>query len=667
MGERYSIIYRPEHMFYADGAPVVAAASALLEDSLTRSVLVQVKFENISDKTVKSLKLEITPLDTAGHAAWDKVEYQYMDLAAKRDDCFGQKAAVIMPDNRVRSFTLAVSEVIFSDNSSWDGSGSEWVKIGCPRLLSEAYGDDELSEQFAIRYGADCKYLPEEQRDLWYCTCGAINSAAEPKCHSCRRVFAALKDVNLSSLRSECAQRVESEKIEEEEVQEEQHIKLGKYKKLIFILVPVIAVLILIAATVPGFIARKNDYNYAVQLLESQEFDRAQEAFEAMGSYSDCREQAEKNVPYRKAMYIMSCAEKSDIKGLELLNMRRSQIPEGDSVSVALYRAAESTFGELGNYKDSAVQKEKAQAAVSSYYDAKLNEAYDAAAALLDEKKYCEARDAFLALDSYSDSADMARECMYMRAVALYEVTAKYSMRGICADISSETGVKSVIYIPETVFSKLGKSVSSDLRDVLHEDGVEINIKEVPESGFAPICDCVSQLFSGLGDYKDSAEYIEKAEEAGDFSRPFYEYCSSGQLPAAYLWLSEYDGEIKDRDWWVTVLENYIPYCGAWEFYSGDPTLIPFTVGIDARCTGFTSGVVIDGDEIKLRINLNGDTDYPIDIPVSENPAKFSVCPDGACTYIAALGSNGRLNYSKYLNSAAKPLPQSSCEYSKLG
>ncbi len=44
MAERYTKLYTLESALYAEGAPVIIAAGALLDDSVTRRTLVQLKF-----------------------------------------------------------------------------------------------------------------------------------------------------------------------------------------------------------------------------------------------------------------------------------------------------------------------------------------------------------------------------------------------------------------------------------------------------------------------------------------------------------------------------------------------------------------------------------------------------------------------------------------------
>lgn len=665
MAERYNRIYELGGARYADGAPVFLCAGALLEDKLSRSTLVQLKLKNISERTVIAVKVAVTPLSPDGEEL-GRVEYLYKNLKAKRDQDFGQKTAIVIHDSKAVSFIPTVVQVVFDDESSWEGEDSLWTEIKAPRTLLDAFGDDELSTQFAIRYGDDCTFLPQDDRGLWFCACGLINREDESKCHGCRRVYSALKAVNFTSLRSESKQRQETEKQLEDEDRAEQGERRKKMLKLSLVLVPVLICLIFVMATVPKYMSQKRDYATACALLETGEFDRAAAAFATLGSYADSEEQIKYNIPYEKARFVLDCARSGDTAGLLLLDMKRSELAEDETVSVALYKQADIMFGALGDYKDSQTRREEAQAAVKVHYDSLISAEYDAAAALLEARSFLAARDAFIALGNYKDSSELAADAPYRRACLILELAEKYSMRGVYSSISRKSGVDSVFYVTPDAFAELGSTVSADIREIFRSDGVEIKIESVPESGFVPLCSDIEALFTELGSYKDSAERAARAAAAGDFTRPFYELCANGQLYEAYLWLNAYPDEFPSREDWKNVLETYGPYCGTWELKAGDPTLIPMTIGIPAQCSFFTSSVIIKDYVISLRIFVNGSTDYPIELPLAAEGGRFSINLDGANTYIAALSNTGSFNYSKY-SSYALSSQTNSCEYAKIG
>lgn len=664
MADRYAKKYALPERLYADGAPVIIESGALLYDNAAKRHLVQLNFLCLAEKPVAFLRVLITPTGAQGDALGEGVTYLYSDLNAKRDDEFGRKAAIVIPDVSPEGFRVFVQEVGYADDSAWDGTGAAWTPMKTAQKLAEALGDEELARQYRIRYGSDCVLLPCGERGLWTCTCGAMNRDSEEKCHRCRRVYAALKNVNVGSLRSESAQRVEVERREADEEQTEKKAARKRFVIALAVLVPLIAAAIAAVLTVPRYMQEKEDYAAAQSLLAAGYYDEAEAAFDALGDYADSAEMAAKAVPYARAEYLFDCAVRDDVGGLLDIGLKRSDVAEGETVSVALYREAAARFAALGDYKDSRERAESAQKAVDEYFDAQKRAEYDAATALLDEGSFLAARDAFTALGDYADSAAMATESMYRRASALVEYVEKYFTEGIYAAFSTVTGEKSAVYIPQSVFSTYGNDISSDLRDILRGDGVEVTIADAPGEGAKPICQAVADELADLGDYADTAALTERALIAGDYTRPFYAKCAEGDIIGAYQWLSAYTGEFDMREQWLALLELYAPYCGQWELYSGDLTLIAQTSGLSHKCSAFTSKVVIADDHASLVIYPAGGEEYPIELKAALGNVGFALSTDETTTYYAIISNFGRLTYTRYSSLSAQAGNQS-VEYSK--
>lgn len=661
MVDRYKKKFALPGMLYADTAPVIIAGGVLLEDSSTNKLLLQLKFKSISEKTIKSLRVKIIPFSESKEKL-SPLEYNYASLEAKRDSEFGQKSAIVMLDESAASFDVIVLEVIFADDSRWDGTGTDWLKLSAMRKLEDALGDAEAANQYAIRYGNDCLYFPEEQRDLWYCACGAINRKGEEKCHSCRRVFSALKNVNFAALKSDSAQRVEVEKIEDEEERAKKSAKRKKILISLLISVPLVIIIVAAVITAQRSAQLQKNYDLAMALLGNGRYDDAATVFAELGDYNNSTEIAEKEVPYEKAMNVIDCAEREDTAGLALVGLKRSDIAEDEPISITLYREAIPLFEALDGYKDSAAQAANAQKQIDDYFAALKEDAYNAAKELYDSGSYLAARDAFTAMGDYSDCKELAQRAMYDRAVKLYELTENYYMLGVYARLSDTAGEKSVIYIPQDVYAGLGSSLLEDIRSALNTDGVEVNIKDVPEEGYTPICEAVSQEFKKLGSYKDSAEMAQKALDNADFTRPFYELCANGDLQSAYEWLENYNEELENKDAYFALLTKYIPYCATWNFYSGDSTLIGQSVGLDSKCDSIVSKVCISEGKITLVLYPNGDEMHPIELNAETNGFIYSF--DSSTSYYSCISNIGHLTYTKY-NSYNVQIGNQSVEYRK--
>ena len=391
MSERYARLFSLPEDLYSVGAPVVIAAGALLKDNQTGKVLAQLKIQNINDKAIKAATVSIAPLDTIGKPLGEAVSYQYLDLNAGRDAEFGQKTPIAFPDASTRAFNVSVSEVIFSDNTVWTASDMPWKPLSAPVSLERAFDDKELVTQYQIKYGEDCKCIFRREKDLWRCACGALNHENERFCHKCRKEAAVLAAVDLDELKAGKDKRLETARQKAAEEKTAAEAKAKKIKKLAMIAVPIAIIAIIMGVLISENIQKNTTYNSALSFLEAGEYSRAIAIFEGLGDYKDSPAQIEKAERQREEAayqsYISFLLGQIDLvshsdNGEDLFDYidkeefnnfihsdatSESQKEGKYQVAVALsqnlyYEEAVEIFDSLGDYSDSAEQKEKIQA-----------------------------------------------------------------------------------------------------------------------------------------------------------------------------------------------------------------------------------------------------------------------------------------------------------------
>jgi len=130
MSERYTKLYTlPEQATRHDlKVPVEVIAGALLKDNQSETVLAQVKYKNISDKSIKSISVNISAQDANGVKISGVEDYTYESLIAAQGDCFGDKVPVVMSDANTHTFSVDVVSVDFSDGTTWSKRGQEAAK-----------------------------------------------------------------------------------------------------------------------------------------------------------------------------------------------------------------------------------------------------------------------------------------------------------------------------------------------------------------------------------------------------------------------------------------------------------------------------------------------------------------------------------------------------------
>lgn len=373
MAERYSRLFSLPEDLYTAGAPLVIAAGALLMDNQSGKVLAQLKMRSISDKVINSIKLLVTGTNRAGDVLC-REEHVYEGLNAARDSFFGQREAVLLSDVNVRSFTVQLLNVSFSDGSRYIGGVEEWKPLPAQADLNQRLFDTELIRQYRLETSNLSRFVPMETQDLWLCACGEINRKGE-SCHRCDQTLEQCKKyLSVDLLRENKNLRLNSEAVQAA-LDEARRQSRGKLlRRILLVLVP----LVLVAGIAFGAhkIVERRDliYGEACRLYNEGEFAQAAVLFDKLGHYKDAGTLAAK-------------AKKSDAE-IASYNRAAKLLDNGR------WDDAHDAFAALGKYEDSA---ELAQEAL-----------YRKGQTLLEREDYAAAREVFEGLGNYRDAAEIA-------------------------------------------------------------------------------------------------------------------------------------------------------------------------------------------------------------------------------------------------------------------
>lgn len=288
MGETYTRLYSLPERLYTMGAPVVVAAGALLKDNRNGNIIVQLKIQNIYNKTIKAVTVKVASMDTVGRTLGEETEYRYLDLNVKRNEFFGQQVPIVVPDEQTRSYSVKVTEAVFDDNTVWTGN-EIWEPLEKPDPIEKKIANGELVTQYRIKYGKNSKYLLKQEKDLWFCTCGAINHESELSCCSCHIDRKKLEEFDMDALKKECDVRLEDERKERERKQAEAEVKAKKKQKKIKMIVAGVAAAV--GVVIKDNLDKKKLYNQAMALLEDGKYDDSIALFESLKGYKDSKEQ----------------------------------------------------------------------------------------------------------------------------------------------------------------------------------------------------------------------------------------------------------------------------------------------------------------------------------------------------------------------------------------
>lgn len=117
MSERYKRLFALPENLHTEDAPVVIMAGALLKDNQTGRVLAQLKLKNVSEETIKSVKVSIQAFGKSGVEA-KEIHYEYANISVKSGEEFGSKTPVEM-NNKILYYSAVITEVLFENGTAW--------------------------------------------------------------------------------------------------------------------------------------------------------------------------------------------------------------------------------------------------------------------------------------------------------------------------------------------------------------------------------------------------------------------------------------------------------------------------------------------------------------------------------------------------------------------
>lgn len=274
MSERYTRLFSLPGNLYLAGSPVILAGGALLKDNLTGRVLAQLKMRSLSDKVIHAVKVRLDLFDTALCPIGEPVLFDYLDLSAPRDGEFGQKTPIFLPETKARSYTAAITEVIFADKTVWKADAWVWEPLPRQCTLEKVFLDSELVKQYKIAVGSNFSYYPMAEKDLWFCACGGVNRQEEP-CHICNRTLPELQAIDREQLTRDKDERLAEEARQAAEEKAAADAKKQKIAKMLKIAIPIVCTVIAAVVLTKSVILPTVRYNKAVSMMESGQYEEA--------------------------------------------------------------------------------------------------------------------------------------------------------------------------------------------------------------------------------------------------------------------------------------------------------------------------------------------------------------------------------------------------------
>jgi hypothetical protein len=208
MAERFIRVFSGKENLYAEGAPVIISASALLKDTENGNVIAQIKLRNLDERNISYVKVAITPFDALGAPLGDAVEFEYLDLSVQHGEDFGSKKALTLPSASTRSFGVRVCAVGFEDGKAWADEETDWIPAPSA-VLKKMYADDVFCQALAF-YNIGGKEYTKEALELFKSICDDKDVSVEIEL--CEKELAEIEENEIQAEREKAIAKKKTKK-----------------------------------------------------------------------------------------------------------------------------------------------------------------------------------------------------------------------------------------------------------------------------------------------------------------------------------------------------------------------------------------------------------------------------------------------------------------------
>lgn len=127
MSEKYKRIYTlsPQDVICENACPVEFVAGAILVEVAQGRKLAQLKFKNVSYKSIRQLTVVLQAFDDIGNSIKGVIEHTYQNVGAANQMEFGSNMPIILSDNNSAKIKVEIKRIEFSDGSNWNKFGEQ--------------------------------------------------------------------------------------------------------------------------------------------------------------------------------------------------------------------------------------------------------------------------------------------------------------------------------------------------------------------------------------------------------------------------------------------------------------------------------------------------------------------------------------------------------------
>lgn len=284
--ERYEIIQKIKRPRSLKDCPIIIVSSALTLDKQLDAVLLQLKYQNLSQRVITAVYISVICLGVSGEQLVNVDGYTYLDLQAGTRQMFGADSAVYLPDKRTRNIKVRCDKILFADGMIWENMNGQFFEyVPEPVYLQDIMKPElftELIEELnAENIRVQELLYPAQIGNIQVCACGNYRLSEEQVCWGCGKETAWwAQHISQEYLQAQIEEKRKQELSRLEELEQQKPAQNRKHRKTAIAL-GVISALLIVCFTVVWYFTGSKDR------LMSKTKDNLQPYIDIIGEETD--------------------------------------------------------------------------------------------------------------------------------------------------------------------------------------------------------------------------------------------------------------------------------------------------------------------------------------------------------------------------------------------
>ena len=198
MSTRYIKTFSTKANLYCENSPIIVQKGAINFDTRKSLSIAQIKFKNISDKTITKLSVSLKVSGPEENQK-ESIDFVYDKQNVGSASSFGEKMPILLPFEKSKSFEITAISVKFEDGTIWSNEENIFVPLKQKKITKLLPNYYQLIA-YADKFGKGAKRIATDYDNFWLCTCSEACHFSESECPKCKASREELQNIDSASL-----------------------------------------------------------------------------------------------------------------------------------------------------------------------------------------------------------------------------------------------------------------------------------------------------------------------------------------------------------------------------------------------------------------------------------------------------------------------------------